>query len=90
MFEVLKNRLETSAYTLASATARIDYLVAADKITPEEAATLLAIAKQRAVEEVLTVEALAARLNALEGALMGRIDMIEGGLLEIGEIVYAG
>lgn len=63
MFEVLKNLLNTTVYTLDDAENRIDYAVARGRITPEQAEQLLTIAQSRAVAQEKTLEA---RVEALE------------------------
>lgn len=82
MYEVMKGRLEQGGYTLANAQARIDYLVAQGRITPDEAAELQGIAEAKAdvpSETAMQVEALTARQNMLEDCLV-----------EMAMIVYAG
>ena len=80
MYEVLKNVLETTVYTLEDAEGRIDYAVARGRVTPEEASELLNLAAVHAVEPELTMEQ---RLAALETKVEAQGAM-EAALNELG------
>ena len=90
MYQLIKDSLEKDTYTLDTAIARIDYLVAAGKLTPDDATELRAIAAARAVPEVLTLEALAARITDMEASTVSRLDMIEGALVEFMDMMLNG
>ena len=84
MFEVLKNRLENARYTLEDAQKRIDWGVGNGKLTTEQADELIAIAQSHADATAVTVdvEEIAARQDALEGAILELAEIISG-LMEV-------
>lgn len=87
MYQVLKNRLLNATYTLADATARIEWGVAKGALTVAQAAELTGIAELHADPNAtdVTLAEVAARQDQLEGAILELADLV--GLLAAGETV---